>query len=169
MAGSELEELRALLTALAGTIRQAKPLPMSASVRINRAEVLAILERAKTLIPASEQPDEIAAPGVADTLAQARQHADEIRAAARKQAETLLEHTDSVTAANERARELEAAGKARADALVRGAQEYCDKALAQLEDSLHQILTQVNSGRQVLARQLHEHAAQTDESDERTP
>lgn len=158
MSGSNLAELAALLTKLTDAVRAAKPLPMSASVLMNRAEILDLLEHAKTLLPEEATAGDIAAPGVAETLAQARAQADEIRAQARSEAIALASQYDDVQRAKHYAAELEAAGKARADELVRGAQEYCDQALSQLEDSLTKVLKQVNGGRQVLAQQLDENA-----------
>lgn len=158
MSSSNLAELSALLTKLTDVVRAAKPLPMSASVLINRAEFLDLLEHAKTLVPEQATARDIAAPGVAETLAQARAQADEIRAQARSEALALVSQYDDVERAKTYAAELQAAGQARADQLVRGAQEYCDQALAQLEGSLTRVLKQVSGGRQVLAQQLDESA-----------
>lgn len=150
-------ELIAVLEELADVIRQARPVPMSASVLVNRAQALSLVEQARTLLPQELTQAHAAIQGAGKTLDQAKAQAEQIRADARREAENLLADQDVVKAADDRADVITTAARAKADTLMRNADEYCDRVLAELEVQLGRSLREVAGGRKVLADKLQRH------------
>lgn len=98
---------------------------MSASVLINRAEVLELISSAREVMPAQiAEADRI--------LSDARG----ILARAQQEAEALVASENIVIEATKRA-----------ERLARDADDYCDRKLAEFEIDLHRIGTQVAAGR----------------------
>ncbi|MFC4555600.1 hypothetical protein [Georgenia faecalis] len=143
--------LIAILDELSEMLSQARAMPMSASVLVNRAEALDLLDAARSVVP-----DEISAAddvlhGADAVLSQAREQAADIVARARAEAERLVASDAVVAAAEQRAAQLVAEAEARAAELARKGDEYCDRQLAQFEIDLGAIATQVRAGRDRLA------------------
>ncbi|WP_225754873.1 hypothetical protein [Actinotalea sp. Marseille-Q4924] len=148
------EGLTGVLDALEQVVGQARAMPMSSSVLINRAEVLDLLEQARSILPAQlAQADEVLAD--ADTVLQDRQReAEEIVEAARERAAELVGEQEVVRAARRRAEEIVAEAERTAAGLRRDADDYCDRRLADFEIDLGRVLAQVQAGRAKLAGRL---------------
>ena len=143
--------LIAILDELSRLVTEARSMPMSASVLVNRAEALDLIDAAKSVVP-----DEIhAADGVladADAvLDRAREQAASVVGDAEERAETLVSQENVVTLAEERAEQIITAAEERAAQLTRDAHDYCDRQLAQFEIDLGAVTTQVRAGRERLA------------------
>lgn len=143
--------LIAILEQLSELITEARAMPMSASVLVNRAEALDLVAAAKSVVP-----DEIRAAdsvlGEADAVLQrARTQADHEVAGARERAEQLVGRENVVALAEQRADQIITAAEERAAELARDADDFCDRQLAQFEIDLGTISTQVKAGRQRLA------------------
>ena len=141
---SILDELTELVTA-------ARAMPMSASVLVNRAEALDLLDAARAVVPEEIQTaDDIVAD--ADAMVErARQRAEKIVEEARARAEELVREENVVRLAEERAEQIVRAAEAKAAKLAADANDYCDRQLAQFEIDLNSIGTQVRAGREALS------------------
>ncbi|QOQ38601.1 hypothetical protein [Trueperella pecoris] len=159
------ESLLEILDELMEIVAHAKSLPMSASVMVNRSELLDLIETARDIVP-----DQIVA---ADSVLQeasavsenARQEAETIRARAEKDADTILAEAreqasrlvaqDQVTiAAKSQATRILDEAQAKADSLKRGADDYAATTLDQLSEELGGLLEQIAAGRAHLAHRL---------------
>ena len=146
--------LTGILEALESAVAQGRAMPMSSSVLVNRAELLDLIEQAHRVLPTQlSQADEVLA-GADDALADARQEAERILAAARERAEELVSTEQVVVTARLRAEEIVADAERTAAAMRRDADDYCDRQLADFEIDLGKVVTQVQAGRAKLAGRL---------------
>lgn len=153
---SRPEGLTGILEALEQAVAQARAMPMSSSVLVNRVELLDLLDQAYAVLPSQlTQADEVLA-GADDVLAGARAESEQIIAAARERAEELVAREQVVVAARVRADELIAEAERTAAGLRRDADDYCDRRLADFEIDLGRVLSQVQAGRAKLAGRLDE-------------
>lgn len=148
------EGLTGILEAIENVVAQARSMPMSSSVLVNRVEVMDLLTQAYAVLPTQlSQADEVLA-GADDVLADARSEAEQIIATARRRAEELVSAEQVVVAARVRADQIVADAEATAAGLRRDADDYCDRQLADFEIDLGKVLAQVQAGRAKLADRL---------------
>lgn len=148
------ESLLTILEELAGLIANARTMPMSASVLVNKAEALDLLDAARAVLPAQiEEADEIVA-GAKDLVQRANEKAAATTREAEAHARRLVEKESLVEAAKVRAAEIIAEAEEEAARLADDANDYCDRQLAQLEIELGQIGKQVAAGRTVIRARL---------------
>ncbi len=155
---SELDDraggVQGVLEALAAAVEQARAMPMSSSVLVNRAELLDLVDQARDALPAQlGRADALLADADA-ARADARSEAEAILARAREQADRLVEAEAVAIQARDRAAQLLADAQEQADALRRDADDYCDRRLADFEIDLGKVLSQVQAGRAKLAGRL---------------
>lgn len=148
------EGLTGVLDAIAAAVTNARAMPMSSSVLVNRAELLDLLDQARDVLPTQlTRADQVLAD--ADTArAEARAQADRIIAEARKRADALVDAEAVVVAARERAQQIVQEAEESAAVLRRDADDYCDRRLADFEIDLGKVLSQVQAGRAKLADRL---------------
>lgn len=166
--------LLGILDELTEIVLGAKPVPMSASVRVNRAELLALLESAKNVVPTSISTAEAIVAESEDvrtraqheaqrlvsdahtrsdeTIAGAEAKAAELVARAERQGEELVADERVVHLAEQRAREIVAEARAEAARLADQANSYCDDRLAAFEADLATLAKQVAGGREAVAQ-----------------
>lgn len=148
------EGLQGVLDAIEQAVTVARAMPMSSSVLVSRAELLALVEQAREVLPTQlTRADEVLAE-VDEARAAARVEADEVLATARAQAAELVSQEAVVVAAQERAALIVAEAERTADGLRRDADDYCDRRLADFEIDLGKVLSQVQAGRAKLAGRL---------------
>ena len=148
------ESLLAILEELAAVLANSRTVPMSASVLVNRAVVLALLDAARAVVPAQvAEADEIVA-GARGVVERANDQAARIMADAEGRARELVEKESLVVAAKERAAAIIADAEQEARRLPDQANDYCDRQLAQLEIELGQIAKQVKAGRTIIQARL---------------
>ena len=155
---SELDDrtggVQGVLEALAAAVEQARAMPMSSSVLVNRAELLDLVDQAREALPAQlGRADALLADADA-ARADARAEAEAILARAREQADRLVEAEAVTIQARDRAAQLLADAQEQADSLRRDADDYCDRRLADFEIDLGKVLSQVQAGRAKLAGRL---------------
>lgn len=148
------EGLTGVLDAIASAVENARAMPMSSSVLVNRAELLDLVDQARDVLPSQlSRADEVLADAdAARSVAQAE--ADALLARAQEQAAALVDQEAVVVAARERAAQLVAEAEQVADGLKRDADDYCDRRLADFEIDLGKVLSQVQAGRAKLAGRL---------------
>lgn len=148
------EGLTGVLDALEQAVEQARAMPMSSSVLVNRAELLDLLAQARSILPGQlARADDVLADADA-VLAAGRHEAEGIVEAARERAAELVGEQEVVRAAQRRAEEIVAEAEQVAAGLRRDADDYCDRRLADFEIDLGKVLAQVQAGRAKLAGRL---------------
>jgi cell division septum initiation protein DivIVA len=148
------EGLTGILDALADAIAQARSMPMSSSVLVNRAELMDLVDQARDVLPTQlTRADEVLAAADAARLA-AQAEAEDIIAGARARAAELVEEHELTRAAQVRGQEIVAEAEDVAEGLRRDADDYCDRRLADFEIDLTKLMTQVQAGRAKLATRL---------------
>lgn len=146
----------ALLDALGDVVHGARAMPMSASVLVNRAEMLDLLAQVREALPEQlSRADEVLSD--ADRhLADAETQAEHIIVAARTRAEQLITQEQVAVQAQAHAHELVARAEEESARLRLEADDYCDRRLAEFEIDLGKVMTQVQAGRARLAERLGE-------------
>jgi hypothetical protein len=145
------DDITRRLDALRTAVDEARSVPMSASVMINRSdfhELLAALEVAidATLSAATEVVDDRDA-----VLATSSEEAEEILRQARLQSEQMVSDTDVYRLASERAVEVQQAAAREAADLRAETDEYVESKLANFELTLERTLELVRKGRAQLS------------------
>jgi hypothetical protein len=143
-------EAEVLLRRVAEMIASARPMPLSASAMINKEEVLELLEEA-----INRMPDELRAARWLlkereEFLAKVRREGDDILDQARARAERMVQRTEVVKAADQRARKIVEDADNEARRLRLECEDYCDQKLASFEIVLERLLKTVSAGRSKL-------------------
>ncbi len=132
-----------LLAAIRSSVEQAKSVPMSASCLVNRAELLAQVDRAAASL--REELAQARRGSGADAVAAAAVTAEQVVEDARARADALVAeeavHAEAVT----RAAELTRVAQEEADALRRESDAYVDQRMAELEAVMAKTLAQVKT------------------------
>ncbi|GIG39693.1 hypothetical protein [Cellulomonas phragmiteti] len=148
------EGVGGVLDAIEDAVAQARAMPMSSSVLVNRAELLELVDQVREALPSQlHRADEVLADADAARAA-AHAEAEAVVARARARAAELVEQESVVTAARERAAQILADAQETAQSLRRDADDYCDRRLADFEIDLGKVLSQVQAGRAKLAGRL---------------
>jgi hypothetical protein len=150
------------LNEIAATVSAAKAMPMSASCLVNRAEMLEAIERLREALPVSLDHADALLSDRDAVLSSGREEAERLLEAARAEREQLLEQTDVVVAARERADEVVTQATTEATRLLADADDYVDRKLGEFEVVLGQLGSQVNNGRERLAARRAADLAQPD-------
>jgi cell division septum initiation protein DivIVA len=144
---SKLDELEQL-------IAEARALPMSASIRVNRADVDALVGEIRASVPDEVKQARWVLKERDDVLARARAEADAILATAQQERGTLVEGTEIVEEARGEADRIVAEAKEDARRLRLEADDYVDAQLAKFEILLQKTLATVERGRENLRGRL---------------
>ena len=147
-AGSDVETL---LHRLSDIIGNARPMPLSASVMVNRDELLELVDEALGRLPVELREARWLLKEREEFLAKAQREADDILDAARVQAERMVQRTEVVRTAQHTARSLVDEAEAEARRLRHEAEDYCDQKLAQFEIVLDRTIKTVQAGRSRLS------------------
>src|SRR5690606_3971525 len=140
-------DVEAILRQIHDIIATARPAPLSTQVKIDRDEVLDLLDQAIERLPDEVRASRWLLKDREEFLARTQREADDILAAARGQAERMVQRSGVMAAAEAKARST--IEKARAEGSRQGneADGFCDKRLAQLETILEKTLSVSASGR----------------------
>ncbi len=140
-------DVELLLRRVVDTIANARPMPLSASVMINRDEVLGLVDEALDRLPEELRSARYLLKERDEFLAKARREAEEVLDAARLQAERMVERTEVAREAKKVARQLVDTAEERARRLQHEAEDFCDQKLAQFEIVLDRTMRTVQAGR----------------------
>jgi F0F1-type ATP synthase membrane subunit b/b' len=143
-------QAEALLRRVVELIGQARPMPLSASVMINRDEVLELLEEAIARLPEELRAARWLLKEREEFLAKVQREGDDILDAARARAERMVQRTEVVKAAEQRARSITEAAETSARRMRHEAEDYCDQKLASFEIVLERTTKMVRAGREKL-------------------
>lgn len=140
-----------VLSTLRDMVQNAKAVPMSASCMVNRAEVLALIEKAEAALSEDVREAERVTATSLETLERAQQEASQIIKAAEEKATFLAGTTAVMEEAKAKAAELERRSIAEAEALRKEADAYVDNRIASFEAALSKTMGQVRTMRSRLA------------------
>lgn len=149
MAANE-RDVESLLERVRSLIEEARPMPLSASVLVNREELLEFMEEAIARLPEELRRARWLLKEREEFLAKARREADEIVDAARGRAERLVQRTEIVREAEHTARRVVDDAEAQGRALQHEAEDYVDRKLAQFEVILDRVVQEIARGRERL-------------------
>jgi cell division septum initiation protein DivIVA len=146
-AGVGAADVETLLRRVADLVGNARPMPLSASVMINRDEVLELVEEATERLPEELRQARWLLRERDEFLAKVQRQGDDILDQARVQAERMVQRTEVVRAAQHTARRTVEEAEAEARRLRHEAEDYCDQKLAQFEIVLDRTAKTVQAGR----------------------
>ncbi len=140
-------DTEAILVELRDMIEQAGTLPLSSSPRVNRDEVLQLLDEAIEAFPEELREARWLLKEREEFLAKAHREAEQIIEAARVRAERMVERTEVVREARRTAEAVVTDANDKARALQHEAEDYVDQKLAAFEVVLERTMQTVQRGR----------------------
>lgn len=133
-------------------LEDARAMPMSASALVNRAEVLGLLDELRDLLPEQLHHADLLLSDREAVVEQGRTQAHDLVTAARAEHDRLVEQTEIVASARERAAAVQLAAQAESQRLLTQADDYVDRKLGEFEIALDKLTQQVQRGRERLAQ-----------------
>jgi cell division septum initiation protein DivIVA len=143
-------ETEDVLLHLRDIIEAARPVPLSASSMIAKDEVLELIDDALAQLPEELRAARWLLKEREEFLARTRHEADEIVDQARARAERMVQRTEVVKAAEQRAYQIVDAAEADARRLRHEVEDFCDQKLASFEIVLERTQKLVAAGRSKL-------------------
>jgi len=162
-------DVEALLRRVHEMIDAARPAPLSTHVKVDREEVLDLLDQAIERLPDEVRAARWLLKDREEFLERTQREADEILAAARGQAERMVQRSEVMKAAEAKARRIVEAARAEAAQLRNEADDFCDQRLAQFETVLERTMQIVAAGRARLRGPLGEGTAPSPGADADQP
>jgi len=147
----DVEGLIGTLERLAG---EARSMPLSSSVMVNRSELLALLRQLREVMPQELAQARWVVREQDGILEHARTDAEQILVEARAERDLLLSDEQVVRAAQDEAERILNAAHGTARQMRLEAEDYVDAKLANFEVVLHKTLTAVERGRERLRGHL---------------
>lgn len=148
--GHDHVDAETLLRRVMDIVNNAKPMPLSTTVRVEKEELIELLEEALNRLPEELRQARWMIKERQEYLAKAQRDGDEILEAARIRAERMVQRTDIVRSAQHLAQRTVDEAQEDARRLRHGAGDYCDQKLAALEIVLERTLKTVQAGREKL-------------------
>jgi cell division septum initiation protein DivIVA len=140
-----------LLRRIHDIVTNAKPIPLSNTVRLDsKEEVLELLDEAITRLPEELRQARWMLKEREEFLAKTQREADDILEAARNRAERMVQRTEIVREAQATARRTVEEADDEARRLRHEAEDYCDTQLGRFEIVLERTLKTVEAGREKL-------------------
>ena len=144
------QELETRLDWIIQTIADARPVPLSASVMVNRDELLALLNDLKAALPRELKQARWMLRERDDFISRTRREAQDILDEAHLQAERMVSQTDIVAEAVRAADRIVDEARETSTKLRLEAEDFVDSKLANFENVLQRILQTVQRGRERL-------------------
>jgi hypothetical protein len=140
-------DVEAILRELHEMIDTARPAPLSSQVKLDRDEALDLLDQAIERLPDEVRASRWLLKDRDEFLHRTQREADDILAAARGQAERMVQRSEVMKAAEAKARRIVENARTEAGRQRNEADDFCDKRLAQLETVLERMQTVIAAGR----------------------
>ena len=131
-------------------IAETRAMPMSTTIKINKDELLELLEEARAALPEDLHAARRLLQERDDYIMQARREREEIIDQGRIEAGRLVERQEVVRAAESRAQRIVDEARDEARELRRQVEDYCDQKLASFEIVLEKTARTVQQGRDKL-------------------
>ncbi len=136
-------------------IKEAKSMPLSASVLVNKDELLELVDELRGTLPEEIRQARWMSRDRDELLGRARKEAERIIAEAREQRDRLLSRTEIVHAAEREAERITDDAKERSAKMRLEAEDYIDQKLAGFEILLNKTIATVERGRAQLQGEKH--------------
>lgn len=147
-------DVDSLIAQLERLLADARPVPLSSSVMLNRAEVEELISELRNRLPEEMRQARWVLKERDDILAQAAREADQLLADTREERDRMLSEREVVKAANREAERIIADAREQARVLRLEAEDYVDGKLANFEIVLQKTVKQVEKGRERLRGRL---------------
>ncbi|HWL38073.1 MAG TPA: hypothetical protein VNQ77_17940 [Frankiaceae bacterium] len=141
---------QAKLDEITEMVESAKSMPLSASVLVNKAEMLALLDELRASLPDELREAQWVIKDRDEVIDGGRKEADRIIADARVEAQRLVSRTEVMQSATKEAERVVADAKENARQMRLEVEDYVDAKLANFEVVLHKTLGAVERGRDKL-------------------
>lgn len=148
---SYVGDAEALVRRALDIIANAPTMPLSSSPRIDRDEIVELLDEALNRLPDEMRQARWMIKERQEFVAKTRREADELLEAARVQAERMVQRTEVVRAAEQRARQVNEAAESDARRLRHETEDFLDQRLGSFEVLLDRLRKTVNAGRSKLS------------------
>lgn len=162
---SYVGDAEALLRRALDIIATAPTMPLSSSPRIDRDEILELLEEALHRLPEEMRQARWMIKERQEFVTKTRREADELLEAARVQAERMVQRTEVVRAAELRARQISDAADSDARRLRHETEDFLDQRLGSFEILLDKLTKTVQAGRSRLSIGAHREVDEVEEDD----
>jgi cell division septum initiation protein DivIVA len=156
-------EVEALLDEAIEMLAESRPLPMSNTVKVNRDELLHLLEQVQDQLPEEVRAARWLLKEREEFIAKARREHQALIDEGRAQVSRMVERQQVVKEAEARARKILDNAQQEATTMKRQVEEYCDRKLARFEAVLTQTTEVVQRGRQRLVGLSDVAGARTDD------
>lgn len=143
-------DVEGYLDELERIVREARPVPLSASVMVGKQEAERVLAGLRAELPEELRQSRWVLKERDEVMDQATREAEQVLEDARKQAERLVSESEVVAQAQRQAEDILAEAREQAKVLRLEAEDYVDAKLANFEIALQKILHSVEKGRERL-------------------
>ncbi len=151
---SPRSDLERSLRTLEMMVADAKAVPLSSSVMLNKADIDAVLADIEAALPEELREARWVVKERDDLLDAARAEGNRVIEEARAERARLIARTEVVQAANREAERIVEDARERGRAIRLEAEDYVDAKLANFEVVLHKVLVSVEKGREKLRGRL---------------
>ena len=152
-----------LIDKLDDVVHNARPVPLTDQVRVDREEIYDLLDQMRATIPEEIKQARWIVKERQEMLAEAKREAERIVREAREQQARLISDEEVTKQAERAADEIVEDARTREREIRLGAEDYADEILNTLEVNLQKFLAAVQRGRDRLAGRDEEPVAELDE------
>jgi cell division septum initiation protein DivIVA len=149
--GGYVGDAETLLRRAIDIVATAPTMPLSSSPRIDRDEIIELLEESLHRLPDELRQARWMLKERQEFVAKTRREADELLEAARVRAERMVQRTEVVRAAEQRARQVMETAEADSRRLKHETEDFLDQRLGSFEILLDKLQKTVHAGRQRLS------------------
>ena len=139
-----------LIEKLDDVIHDARGVPLSGDVRVNKEEMYDLLDQMRATIPEEIKQARWIVKERQEMLAEAKQEAERVVTEAQERADRLASETEVVRLAERNAQQIMEDAREREREIRLGAEDYADEVLGNLEINLDKFLAAVRRGRERL-------------------
>ena len=139
-----------LIDKLDDVIHNARTVPLTDSVMIDREEIYDLLDQMRSTVPEEIKQARWIVKERQEMLAEAKQEAERVVAESQERADKLASETEVVRLAEKNAQQIVEEAHEREREIRLGAEDYADEMLANLEVNLEKFLVAVRRGRERL-------------------
>lgn len=164
---ARLGDSEILLRRVVDIIATAPSVPLSSTPRIDRDEVIELLEDALQRLPEEIRQARWMLKERQEFLEKTKREADEVLTAARQQAERMVQRTEVVRAAESRARQVVESAEEESRRLRNETEDFLDQRLASFEILIDRLQKTVSTGRQRLSIGMQENVDADIDRDDR--
>jgi cell division septum initiation protein DivIVA len=159
-------DVEALLRRVHELVDTARPAALSTQVKVDRDEVLDLLDQAIERLPDEVRAARWLMKDREEFLERTQREADDILAAARGQAERMVQRSEVLKAADAKARRIVEQAREEASRVRNECDDFCDQRLAQFETVLERTMGVVAAGRAKLRGPIPDDVDEVDEVDD---